>query len=68
MRLLKEQYGRESQGLRDQIYNLSNKISLIEDEKRKELDTIKMKCLSATAEETEFLRKNLSDELRKVVG
>ena len=54
--------------MRDQIHSLNNKIGLIEADKREELDTIKRKCLNATAEETEFLRKNLSDELRKVVG
>lgn len=68
IRFLREEYNRENQALRDQIASLSAKNAALEAARLQDIDELRRKFASTSAQETDLVRRNLGEELRLAVG
>jgi len=54
--------------LREQVASLTAKNNALEAARLKDIESLRLKYASSTAQETDLLRRNLGEELRVVVG
>jgi hypothetical protein len=68
IRFLREEYNRENQALRDQLATLSAKNAALEAARLQDIEAVRRKYASSSAQETDLVRRNLGEELRVALG
>lgn len=68
IRFLREEYNRENQALRDQIASLTAKNAALEAARLQDIEALRRKFASTSAQETDLVRRNLGEELRLALG